>query len=247
MLILGLSESLTLPISVHCIVSEQIIANSTSQLMAFSESIGVELILYSQSKIFDNLNTGARSEISYQKFLFTDFISTKMDYLLYLDIDIVPVAPLDELFQTRFDEAFAGVALDDFVSRRSPRWESIANGGVQVFNIERWKALSMRESAIRYIESFEEKGLLTDEIVLNALLYDEWKRLDPCFNTGYVKCLFMINPVKRSRIRLIHFMGPRKPWKNPIISPLAYTYLKIYRKRAEKVKRIEKSLEEILG
>jgi len=134
-----------------------------------------------------------------------------------------------------FEEEFAGVALDDFISRRSPRWESIANGGVQVFNVKKWIASNMTEKALAFIETYKPIELLTDEVVLNALLYNEWKRLDPGFNTGYAKCFFLFSLTKRSQLRIIHFIGPRKPWKFHITTPLAYPYLNVYKRRAKKL------------
>jgi lipopolysaccharide biosynthesis glycosyltransferase len=234
-LVQGLSETLSCPITVHAIVPEIVLKESAEDLTKFANSVGISFRLYIKAKTFDGMNTGARAEISYQKFVFETMLPSNITHLLYLDIDILPVGNLDSLFDIKFPEAFAGTALDDFRSRRFRRWESVVNGGVQLFNTNVWTSGKYMQKAIEFMTAYQPIESLTDEIVLNHVLYDEWKRLSSQYNFPYVKIFFLINPIKHSTLKLVHFIGPRKPWTKHWTSPLAYPYLAIYKRRAKRV------------
>jgi lipopolysaccharide biosynthesis glycosyltransferase len=216
-------------------VTEDVALKNSRELIEYAQTLGVKILIYLNCNILGDIKTGARSEISYQKFVFTDLLPEDIDYLLYLDIDVVPIRSLNELFSTSFEEAFAAIALDDWISRKFARWESVANGGVQLINVKKWRESGMKEKALTFIKNFQPVESLTDEIVLNHILYKNWKKLDSGFNVSYMKTFFMFNPAERSRIRIVHFIGPRKPWITHLMTPFSYAYLKTYRRRENQV------------
>jgi lipopolysaccharide biosynthesis glycosyltransferase len=232
-LMIGLRECLSGSVVVHCIV-DQDTYSSREEFLSLAEKIDLSVRIYLESGLFKHLNTKARAKISYEKYLFERCLPDIIEYLLYIDVDVVPVRNFDEIFINNFEQPFAAIALDDFISRKFIRWNSVANSGVVLINTNSWKKHGFDKKSYDFIVKFSNQEDLYDELVLNFLYYDKWFRLDSRFNTSYIKTFFMLSHKKRSRISLVHFIGPRKPWKKHIFSPLAYRYLRKYRKRARR-------------
>lgn len=235
-LMFGLRETLTGHLAVYCIVSEEVFSSHADELQDFASRIDIHMMICEENKSFFNLNTTARNNLSYQKFLFPKLFPGIQGLLLYLDIDIVPIQNFDELFSVDFSVPFGAVALDDFISKRNhTSWAEIANGGVQLFKIEKYLEDNCMQRSIDFYSSYPNKLELTDERVLNYLNWKEWFNLGTNYNYSYTKTWYAFSPEKRRKIKLVHFIGTRKPWYGHITSPLAYRFLKIYQKREKRL------------
>jgi lipopolysaccharide biosynthesis glycosyltransferase len=235
-LIIGLRETLTGRLTVYCIVSQEVFSNCIVELQNFASSIGVGLILCEENKDIFVHKTKSTHNLSYQEFLFPQLFPDMHGKLLYLDIDIVPVQNFDELFSVHFSAPFGAVALDDVISKRNSKaWSDIANGGVQLFNTDKFIQDDLMQKSIDFYQSYLNKLELTDEVVLNSLSWKRWFNLGSIYNTSYTKTWYAWSSKKRSKIKLVHFIGTRKPWDDHITSPLAARFRKIYQGRRKRL------------
>jgi len=110
------------------------------------------------------------------------------------------------------------------------------NSGVLVLNMERWRERDVGAKALAYLEMHQEKIHLYDQGILNAILADEWFRLDQKWNQcstildpsawkepEYTKALWR-NTLESPHI--IHFDGPKKPWLPTARQPRTSYYFK---------------------
>jgi lipopolysaccharide biosynthesis glycosyltransferase len=241
-LLKGIRECLTGPVLVHCIVSTSVDDRQKAELLLLAKKINLQLTLIEEIMPWEKFSSQARSPIAYQKFLWELLIKDLPDKLLYLDIDIVPIKNFDELFLLDFKAAFAAVALDDRISKKFKRWSMTANGGTVLFNINKWKIEGLTKSAITFIASNTKSNLYAD-LVLNKIYYDKWSKLNPRYNSTYAKTFQLSYLGVKSGISLVHFMGPRKPWKRPLITPLNAHIMRTYNRRQSEVSKILSSQE----
>ena len=230
-LMMGLRENLTGQLAIYSVVTNKTFVEFSESLFKFASELNFQLFLQKETDYFSGLKSSARSTIAYEKFLFPRFLPDHVKKILYLDIDIVPIRNLDDLFDLEFDEPFAAVALDDFISRRFQRWFKTANGGVNFFNVESYKNAKCMEQSLHYINNNLNPTELYTDLVLNHILYDKWKKLDSMYNTSYLKAMTTFNWRKRRKIRLVHFIGSKKPWKQHFKAPWNLRASHLYNRR----------------
>ena len=236
-LLKGIRECLTGPVVVHCIVSKGVGDRQKAELLQLAGLIKLRLIIIEEISPWEKFASQARSPVAYQKFLWELLIKDLPAKLLYLDIDVVPIKNFDELFFFDFREAFAAVALDDKISKRFHRWHMTANGGVVLFNTKTWRTEGLTEIAIKYVSSSTKSELYAD-LVLNKVYYDKWNKLDSKYNSSYAKT-FQLSYLKlKDSISLVHFMGPRKPWKKSLVTPLNAHIMKTYKRRQNELSNL---------
>jgi lipopolysaccharide biosynthesis glycosyltransferase len=100
------------------------------------------------------------------------------------------------------------------------------NSGLLVINLKRWRAEKISQKVIRYLREYEQYINLADQDGLNAVLFDDWGRLDPKWNVvshilyyeQWEESAFKeeIRPIREELIRkpyIFHFSGGSKPWQ----------------------------------
>ncbi|HWT60069.1 MAG TPA: glycosyltransferase family 8 protein [Rhizobium sp.] len=138
--------------------------------------------------------------------------------LLYLDADVLAVAPVDELF-TRDLRGKALAAVDDYVmafpEKAGARQRKIGmgdggryfNAGVLLFD---WSVCRAKGRFARTREIFEQRSHLfenNDQDALNVSFDGDWLVLDPRWNTQTGLLPFVARPA------ILHFTGRKKPWQ----------------------------------
>ena len=241
-LIKGIRECLAGDIFFYCVVPESLSADICNSLINFGKEIGINVEIRHAFSPWKNFDSRARAPIAYQKFLWDHLFSIKSDYLLYLDIDVVPIRSFNELFEIKFNNAFAAVALDDFISKRFVRWNLTANGGVNLFNVEAWKKNNLSQRAIDLITNFKPINELSADLVLNKIYYNQWYKLESKYNSPYLKTFYPAYVFHRSPISLVHFIGPKKPWLTKVSTPFNAHIIRTYKRRQSDVFKIINSL-----
>jgi lipopolysaccharide biosynthesis glycosyltransferase len=150
--------------------------------------------------------------------------------VLYLDADTIVVGSLDDLFRASMDGSPVGAVPDfhtPFVSSRDglPDWpelglqqyDSFFNSGVLLVDLALWVSENLEQQLITHAARYKRIKRCNDQHALNASLAGRWHELPPVWNAtrywfkaerrvgAYVDLL--------EDARIIHFIGPHKPWK----------------------------------
>lgn len=143
---------------------------------------------------------------------------------LYLDCDILCVGSLAAVTHLSLDGKVLGAVQDAFTPRLSsndgipnyhPRVDDdYFNSGVLLIDTERWVARDVESRALSYLASTRGNQRFFDQDALNVACVGDWLQLHASFNT------MITDPFEQDLMgalelsRLIHFVGPHKPWHN---------------------------------
>ena len=179
------------------------------------------------------------SVTTYCRLFFASVIPTHVKKLIYLDVDIVVIGALQELYDIDMGERAVGAVLD-YGTKTYPllgihEKYKYFNAGVLLINVEEWKKQQVTERVLEFIYQNPEKLRLGDQDAMNAVLLDCWYQLPSKYNVTTLDI-----PKQLSRLKyqsfitdkvIIHYtMGKHKPWrflnKNKLRF-LYYHYLKL--------------------
>ncbi|MEQ5222949.1 glycosyltransferase [Providencia alcalifaciens] len=162
----------------------------------------------------------------YFRFIIAEYFKDKIDYLLYLDADVVCNRNIDELLSHNLLGYIAAVVPERDKAWWQKRADSLGfpsvskgyfNSGVMYINLRTWKTNNVTEKSMALLMDNEVSHRLVypDQDVLNILLTDSVLFISSIFNTQFslnyeLKKSFDF-PVKRTTV-FIHYVGPTKPW-----------------------------------
>ncbi|MBC8037682.1 MAG: glycosyltransferase family 8 protein [Rhizobiales bacterium] len=194
----------------------------------------------------------------FSRLLAAEILPPSCTRAIYLDSDIVVLGDIGKLQSLINDEstisAATGVYWPYISSEHTPGRAVVFNyaelglnerrpyfnSGVMVLNMNRWRERDIGAKALAYLEMHQDKIHLHDQGILNAILANEWFRLDQKWN----QCSTILDPSiwkepEYNRIQwkntflsshIIHFDGPSKPWLSTARQPRMsyyYKYLKL--------------------
>ncbi|MTH45531.1 glycosyltransferase family 8 protein [Intestinirhabdus alba] len=183
------------------------------------------------------------SRAMYFRLFAFDYLSSKIERLLYLDADVICKGPLDLLLQLDLTDNVAAVVKDveSIQNRVDDRLSAYHlqgryfNSGVVLVNLSAWKkdALTAKALALLTADNSSLTFKYPDQDVLNILLSERVIYLPREYNTIYTlkselrdkthrKYLELIN----DETKLIHYTGATKPWHAWAIYPSAVYYKK---------------------
>lgn len=162
----------------------------------------------------------------YFRFIIAEYFKNKINYLLYLDADVICYNKLNELVALTLSDQVAAV-----VAERDEKWwinranslgipaisAGYFNSGVMYINLSNWQKQKITEKSINLLmdEELAAKLSYPDQDVLNILLMGRVFYLQNIFNTQFslnyeLKDKF-VYPVNEHTV-FIHYVGPTKPW-----------------------------------
>ena len=196
------------------------------------------------------------STASYYRLMLSELLPSNIDKVLYLDCDIVVNGDLSKLIDLHFsqqnktfDEPIHNNNLSDSLSDNDyylyavdqeshkdmfPRLrkakftgEKYFNAGILYINLKKWRdnniTEKLLENATKYISILE----FQDQDVLNITFENFWGELNYKYNAWkHDKNSIEKAGLSVDKIKIIHFIGPIKPWHIQCKHP----YKKIYRK-----------------
>ncbi|MEX2231769.1 MAG: glycosyltransferase family 8 protein [Cyclobacteriaceae bacterium] len=129
------------------------------------------------------------TSVVYYRLFFTMLISRPIQRLIYLDCDTVVINSLWPLYNINLDNHPVGAVYDNYV-KTQPYLGIINEGeyfnsGVLVMDVEKWKQQEISEKAFGYLLEYPENILFVDQCALNAVLRNNWKKLNNRFNLMY--------------------------------------------------------------
>lgn len=141
--------------------------------------------------------------------LFIPDIFQDAERVLYIDVDTIVMSSLEELFAIPF-EGKACLACEDygetetkskiynkFMQKTSPYF----NSGLMVINLQKWKDENIKKRSYALLENEMKDPIYADQEVLNVLLENDWKTLNPFWNYPPHVSDYDNLP------KVIHFMG----------------------------------------
>lgn len=150
---------------------------------------------------------------------------------IYLDIDIVVVGGLRELFATDMGR-YPLAAVPEPVAYTRPDLGlhgagSYFNAGVLLISLAPWQQQRVAERAIEFLRVSPEKAVYLDQDALNAVLAQNWLPLDDKFNFTWRAIPHISTPALRQLVQtktIIHFNTALKPWHRFSNGRLDYLY-----------------------
>jgi lipopolysaccharide biosynthesis glycosyltransferase len=151
--------------------------------------------------------------------------------LIYIDVDIIVVGDLAELYNTPLEDVPVAAVADPVEWDRPdlgiPDRANYFNSGVLLINIDLWLRQQIAEKAISFLKQYPEKVTYPDQDALNATLIGNWRKLDNKFNYTY-RAVPVIPRKELEKIVatkvIIHYNESAKPWHRHSASPLKYLY-----------------------
>lgn len=125
----------------------------------------------------------------YYRLFFPFLIPKDVKRLLYLDTDALVVNDLSELYNLDLGQYPVGAVYDNYV-KTAPQLGiseegNYFNSGMLLMDIDKWKEQQISEKAIQFLSDHPEKIKFVDQDALNAVLINNWKKLDWKYNTMY--------------------------------------------------------------
>jgi glycogenin glucosyltransferase len=146
----------------------------------------------------DNLALLGRPELNETFTKIALWKQTQFRKIVYLDADVLPISPPDELFDTEAD----------FAASPDIGWPDCFNSGVFVLtpSLETYQALLQLATTGQSFDG-------ADQGLLNTY-FEDWHRLPFTYNTT-PSASYQYTPAYRhfgGKVSVVHFIGPNKPW-----------------------------------
>jgi lipopolysaccharide biosynthesis glycosyltransferase len=164
---------------------------------------------------------------------------TSYDQALYIDCDVLVERDIGELFSMELTNAVAAAVPHGptpFVSAFREQHgfsvdQPVFNAGVMMIDPQRWTEQKIASRAVKWIDAHDRDDLyFPDQDAINVLLTDEMKPLGPQWNMEAryhreewmgISDWWSQNDTENV---VIHYTGPRKPWKRWVYVPRQWAY-----------------------
>lgn len=173
----------------------------------------------------------AWSSAVYYRIFFPLLVPKEVERLLYLDTDIIVLKDLTPLYKTDFDGYPLAAVYDNWV-KTAPligieEEGHYFNSGMMLINMPEWRRQKISEQAFAYLAEHPEKIIFVDQCGLNAVLINNWKKLDWCFNVMRSRVPDEMSKREKQEFLkdkvLIHYTLDR-PWEMLCRNPYRYLY-----------------------
>ena len=192
------------------------------------------------------------STASYYRLMLSDLLPSNIDKVLYLDCDIIVNGDLSKLLDLHFsqqietsDEYISNNNLSDIdyylyavdqeyhmesfsrLDKAKFTGEKYFNAGVLYINLKKWRANNVTEKLLENATKYKTILESQDQDVLNITFENFWGELSYTYNAWkHDKNAIEKNGLSVNEIKIIHYIGPIKPWHIQCKHP----YKKVYRK-----------------
>ena len=175
---------------------------------------------------------------TYLRLLVPSEVAGRYRRVLYLDSDMLPLGGgLDELLGAELHGAALG-AVRDNQQWRTPARQVVEfrratlpaapyfNAGLLLIDVERFNSERILDRTIALMRSRPDLTMRHDQSLLNLVQYRRWTELSPVWNWQFSWATRFFAGLAEPR--LLHFIGPRKPWKDER-AELPASYRRVYR------------------
>ncbi len=165
-----------------------------------------------------------RTDVVYLRLALPAVFAQEYERLLYLDADIfVQGGDFKALLELDLGRRTLGAVRDNMQwrtpSRRPEQFRRLGlpafpyfNAGVLLIDVERFNRTDVLGQCTAFGRANRERMIRHDQNLLNGVLRGDWAELNPVWNWQYTWASRMTEAMVGANI--VHFIGPRKPWKN---------------------------------
>lgn len=212
------------------IFSFDIDSNNQNKIKNFVESYGNIVsfyILEDKNFTFPNIGNSHVSKETYIRLFSVDYLPSNIDKILYIDVDLLILKDIEELYNLELNENIIG-AIEDYpleerYSRLNIKKElGYFNAGVMIINLIEWRKNMITNKAINFLNNCSIYLRHHDQDILNILCNYKWIRIPFKWNILDI-FFFNVEPyeeklkdeIKKDILNpyIIHFSGKIKPWK----------------------------------
>jgi lipopolysaccharide biosynthesis glycosyltransferase len=172
----------------------------------------VSFVPIDSSKFSGLLHSKRIPPVAYARLLLGDVLPRRVEKCLYMDIDTVCTANVEELFDADMDGAVVGAVLNGDGSecaknfrRLGVRGDRYFGSGVLLCDLKRWRAEEVGEKALNFAREAGDILIMHDQDALNAILKDSWLELPERWNRWAVSQGSQADCI-------VHYTTSPKPW-----------------------------------
>ncbi|MCL7827728.1 glycosyltransferase family 8 protein, partial [Pasteurella multocida] len=185
---------------------------------------------------------------TYARLKAADYLLKNLRKVLYLDVDILVLGNIGDLWETNIEDYALAACIDSFVENKSPSHkEKISlscddyyfNAGIMLINLEEWRKINVFVYSLNWLSLYGKEAIYQDQDILNSIFKG---------NIYYLDCRFNFMPEQMDRIKqyhkgklrelhalekttmpvvISHYCGPEKAWHSDCKHFQAYSYYKI--------------------
>jgi lipopolysaccharide biosynthesis glycosyltransferase len=177
-------------IVIHAIITG-VTENEQEQIREFIRKHGHDINFYEidQEYVSKFVLVSKWTAAVYYRLFFTFLIPADVQRLLYIDTDVLVVNDLSELYRQDLHSYPVGAVYDNYV-KTAPQLGieqegNYFNSGVLLIDVAKWKEQQISEKAMQFLADYPDKIKFVDQDALNAVLKNNWKKMDWKYNTMY--------------------------------------------------------------
>lgn len=178
----------------------------------------------------------------YYRILAANYLPENLDKILYLDVDIVVINPLDKLYETDIDDYYYAACthvrkLLTFINNRrlrSNKMNPYVNTGMLLMNLKKLRKEQVKEEIFLFVKKHQNHLLLPDQDIISILYGEKIKILDylkynlserlfTIYNFEHLSDRKSIDWVQNNTC-IIHYCGKNKPWNKKYYGKLNRFY-----------------------
>lgn len=160
---------------------------------------------------------------TYLRLVIPDLVAGRYRRILYLDSDILCTGPgIGRLLDAPMGGAWVAAVRDNqqwrAPGRRVAEFRTAGrparpyfNAGVLLIDVPAWQAADIGGQALRLFAARGAMMVRHDQSLLNLIADGRWAELSPVWNWQYTRATRFFADLAEPR--LIHFIGPAKPWR----------------------------------
>gem|GEM_PF-5499739 len=165
---------------------------------------------------------------TYYRYLLPQIL-TNVDKVLYLDADIIVNGDISPLKDFDMSDYIAAGAKDFFIEKIGykknlgiPAEKEYINAGVLLLNLNQMRKESTTDLLMKYTTELSDKIEYQDQDVINVALQNRILLLNIIYN--FASSNVRGESEKTKHAVIIHYNGPRKPWRENCKNPLRSLY-----------------------
>jgi lipopolysaccharide biosynthesis glycosyltransferase len=209
---------------------EELETKSITDLNIYFQSFKREAIFLNPTHLLpSNLPYRASDHVSlatYYRLFISEILPAEIDYVVYLDSDMLALRSISNLFTDYTCDWIAAVdhcSPQDGIRIWGDRGGSYFQAGVLVIPLATWRREKIIDRFLEVIQNHNDEIKWWDQDVLNIVFRDCWQRIPIWYNvTSSIHGIYNYSQIEKFAI-LIHYSGDRKPWN--FFTPSPYTTL----------------------